>query len=75
MSRGYPIAADHEALDEALGREYANNHEEVTELPGVMAYGPSRAEAAARAQALALRGIADRLDHGEEVPGWMTSSR
>jgi predicted RNase H-like HicB family nuclease len=41
---------------------------EVTELPGVMAYGQTRPEAVARAQALALRVIADRLDHGEPVP-------
>jgi predicted RNase H-like HicB family nuclease len=41
---------------------------EVMELPGVMSYGGSREEAAARAKALALRVIADRLDHGEEVP-------
>jgi predicted RNase H-like HicB family nuclease len=42
---------------------------EVPELPGVLAYGPTRSEAIARAQALALRVIADRLDHGEPVPG------
>ena len=41
---------------------------EVMELPGVMRYGDSREEATARAKALALRVIADRLDHGEEVP-------
>jgi predicted RNase H-like HicB family nuclease len=41
---------------------------EVPELPGVLAYGQSRAEAITRAQALALRVIADRLDHGEAVP-------
>jgi predicted RNase H-like HicB family nuclease len=41
---------------------------EVPELPGVLAYGTMRAEAIARAQALALRVIADRLDHGEPVP-------
>lgn len=41
---------------------------EVPELPGVLAYGPTRPEAIARAQALALRVIADRLDHGETVP-------
>ena len=41
---------------------------EVMELPGAMAYGDSREEAAARAKALALRAIADRLDHGEDVP-------
>jgi len=37
---------------------------EVPELPGVMAYGQSRDEALAKAKALALRVIADRLDHG-----------
>ena len=41
---------------------------EVMELPGAMAYGDSREEAAAHAKALALRAIADRLDHGEDVP-------
>ena len=38
---------------------------EVLELPGVMAYGKSREEALAKAQALALRVVADRLEHGE----------
>ena len=41
---------------------------EVAELPGVMAYGASRDEAVTRAQALALRVVADRLDHGESLP-------
>jgi predicted RNase H-like HicB family nuclease len=41
---------------------------EVPELPGVMAYGASRREAVSHAQALALRVIADRLDHGEPAP-------
>jgi len=41
---------------------------EVMELPGVMSYGPTREAAAAFAKALALRVIADRLEHGEEVP-------
>jgi predicted RNase H-like HicB family nuclease len=41
---------------------------EVPELPGVLAYGTTRPEAIVRAQALALRVIADRLDHGEPVP-------
>jgi predicted RNase H-like HicB family nuclease len=40
---------------------------EVPALPGVMAYGPSRAEALAAVQALALRVLADRLEHGEAV--------
>lgn len=41
---------------------------EVRELSGVMAYGASKEEAVARAKALALRVVADRLEHGEEVP-------
>lgn len=42
---------------------------EVPALPGVMVYGESREEAIGRVQALALRVIADRLEHGEPVPG------
>ncbi len=38
---------------------------EVVELPGVLAYGQSSEEAIAKAQALALRVLADRLEHGE----------
>lgn len=50
------------ALDrEADGRYIA----EVPDLPGVLAYGQSEREAVARAQALALRVLADRLEHGE----------
>ena len=41
---------------------------EVPDLPGVMAYGKSREEAVAKAESLALRVIADRLDHGEAIP-------
>jgi predicted RNase H-like HicB family nuclease len=41
---------------------------EVAELPGVMAYGATRAEAIRAVEALALRVLADRLDHGEPVP-------
>jgi predicted RNase H-like HicB family nuclease len=41
---------------------------EVPELPGVLAYGRTRDDAVSRAQALALRVLADRLDHGEPVP-------
>ena len=33
-----------------------------------MAYGATEDEAAAKAEALALRVIADRLDHGESKP-------
>ena len=41
---------------------------EILELPGVMAYGPSEQEAVAKAKALALRVVADRLEHGEAGP-------
>jgi predicted RNase H-like HicB family nuclease len=41
---------------------------DVKELPGVLAYGDTREEAVARTQALALRVLADRLEHGETVP-------
>jgi predicted RNase H-like HicB family nuclease len=41
---------------------------EVLELSGVLAYGQTREEAIARVQALALRVLADRLEHGESVP-------
>jgi predicted RNase H-like HicB family nuclease len=41
---------------------------EIPECPGVMAYGDSRNEAISKAEALALRVLADRLEHGEEIP-------
>ena len=41
---------------------------EVPELPGVLAYGKTEAEAAAKVEALALRVLADRLDHSETGP-------
>lgn len=41
---------------------------EIPELPGVMAYGASRKEARDRVEALALRTLADRIEHGEAVP-------
>ena len=46
---------------EADGRWIA----EVPELSGVMAYGSTRDEAMAKAETLALRVLADRLEHGE----------
>ncbi len=47
---------------------------EVIDLPGVMAYGATREEAAAQVQALALRVIADRQEHGESAPGMLQVS-
>ena len=47
---------------------------EVIELPGVLAYGGTSDEAIARAQALALRVVADRLEHSEGPPEFMSIS-
>lgn len=49
---------------EADGRWIA----EVPELPGVLTYGQTREEAVARVQALALRVLAERLEHNEAPP-------
>jgi predicted RNase H-like HicB family nuclease len=41
---------------------------EVPDLPGVLSYGATQEEAQARVQALALRVVAERLEHGEAGP-------
>lgn len=41
---------------------------EVVELPGALAYGSTREDAILRTKALALRVIADRLEHGDDIP-------
>ena len=41
---------------------------EVPALSGVLCYGRSRDDAVTRIQALALRVIAERLEHGEAPP-------
>jgi len=41
---------------------------DVSDLPGVMAYGETRENAIAKVEALALRVIAERIDHGETIP-------
>jgi len=38
---------------------------EVPELPGVLSYGDSASDAMSKAEMLALRVIADRLEHGD----------
>lgn len=38
---------------------------EIPALPGVLAYGKSAEDAMAKAEVLALRVLADRLEHGE----------
>jgi len=49
---------------EADGRWIA----EIAELSGVTAYGVTQQEAQAKVEALALRVLADRLEHGETIP-------
>ncbi|MCX5809773.1 MAG: type II toxin-antitoxin system HicB family antitoxin [Proteobacteria bacterium] len=41
---------------------------EIPELPGVMVYGDTRNQAISKAEALALRVMADRLEQEEEIP-------
>mgnify|MGYP005609293919 FL=1 len=52
-----------ESEREADGRWIA----EVPELPGVIAYGSDRKQALAKAQVLALRVLAERIEHNESV--------
>jgi predicted RNase H-like HicB family nuclease len=47
---------------------------DIPALPGVTAYGRTKKHAIVAVQALALRLIADRLEHGEAVPGPMKMS-
>jgi predicted RNase H-like HicB family nuclease len=47
---------------------------EVPALPGVLTYGVTRTDAVAKIQALALRVLAERLEHGEAVPELLTVS-
>ena len=42
---------------------------EVPDLAGVVAYGQTREDVLARVQALALRVLAERLEHGEARSG------
>ena len=64
------VNLDIESEREADGRWLA----EVPQLPGVLAYGATRDEAVARAQVLALRVLAERLEHSESEPGSISIS-
>jgi predicted RNase H-like HicB family nuclease len=46
---------------------------EIPELPGVLTYGATAAEAIARVQALGIRVLADHVEHGEPVPAGVAS--
>ena len=41
---------------------------EVPDLPGVVVYGDNKEDAILNVNALALRALADRIEHGEEIP-------
>ena len=47
---------------------------EVLELPGVLAYGENQDAAVSKVQALALRVVAERLEHGEAGPQLLSIS-
>jgi len=64
------VSLDIESEREADGRWLA----EVPQLPGVLAYGATRDEAVARVQVLALRVLAERLEHSESQPGSISIS-
>ena len=53
-----------ECVQEADGRWIA----EVPQLPGVLVYAGSASDALAKAQVLALRVLAERIEHGEALP-------
>ncbi len=62
------LTIEHEQEDD--GRWLA----EVLELPGALAYGQTPEEAIARVQALALRVLADQLEHEEHAPALLDIS-
>ena len=49
---------------ETDGRWFAD----IPQLPGTMAYGDTSEEAVSNVQALGLRVLADRIEHGEALP-------
>jgi predicted RNase H-like HicB family nuclease len=53
---------------EAPGRWIA----EVLELSGVMVYGKTKPEAARKVKELARKVLAERIKHGEPIPGGLT---
>ena len=68
LERGFSLAIEY--FREEDGRWLAD----IPALPGVTAYGRTKKQATVAVQALALRLIADRLEHGEAVPGPMSVS-
>lgn len=58
------LSIECECEREADGRWIA----EIVQIPGAMAHGATHDEAMARAGIVALRAIADRIEHGETKP-------
>ncbi|MBM3760967.1 MAG: type II toxin-antitoxin system HicB family antitoxin [Acidobacteria bacterium] len=65
-SQGFSLTIEYEREDD--GRWLAD----IPALPGVTAYGRSKTKATAAVQALALRVIADRLEHEKAIAGSMS---
>ena len=61
--RGFSLVIEY--FREEDGRWLAD----IPALPGVTAYGRTKKQATAAVEALALRLVADRLEHGEAVSG------
>ena len=64
LGMNFTLEWEQECEQEIDGRWIA----EVPQLPGVLAYGSSSADAMTKAEVLALRVIADRLENGESEP-------
>ena len=52
-------------LDQEIDRRWMA---EIPKIPGAMVYGQTREDAIAQVQILALRILADCLEHGEDIP-------
>jgi predicted RNase H-like HicB family nuclease len=59
---------EHEMIVEIDREEDGRWIAEIADIPGCMVYGKDRDEAIRKAEALALRAIADKLEHGEQIP-------
>lgn len=70
MLAGLPMILHVEIEQEVDGQWLA----EVTDLPGIMAYGINRPDAFVRVQALVLRSLAERLEHGEAITEFLQVS-
>lgn len=46
---------------------------EINDLPGVLAYGATKKEAIVKVEALALRAVAEKIEHGEVSPDFAIS--